>query len=404
MKRKRYKYSKLFRDIYKFRGYTYNEIIIKDDVVHIFLRRTRKTAICSNCGRRNPLRGDSYKRTVRDLDLGTKKCFITFFEEKLRCVCGFRGYEDLNFARSYSRCTIRFEEFIYILCEKMTISDVCDIVQLDWKTVKNIDKYYIKQQIVSLRNITPGRIGIDEIAYEKGHKYLTIVRDLDLNGVIWVGLNRKKETLDEFFNEIGERKQALVELVVVDMWDPYIASIREYCPNADIVIDKFHIVKKANEALDNIRKKEFANANEKERLNMKRKRFIILKRNKNLNEKQRERLSELMRNNDTLYKSYLLKEQISDIFDEDDYENALKRLNEWTDNVFESEIEPFKKMIKTLRKYFYGIRNYFKHKVTNAASEGFNTKINIVRRRAYGFWDIDYFILKIFQTCGVMKL
>jgi transposase len=394
----------LFRDIYKFRGYTYNEIIIKEDVVHIFLRRTRKTATCSNCGKRNPLRGDSYKRTVRDLDLGTKKCFITFFEEKLRCVCGFRGYEYLSFARSYSRCTIRFEEFVYKLCEKMTISDVCDIVQLDWKTVKNIDKYYIKQQIVSLRNITPERIGVDEIAYDKGHKYLTVVRDLELNGVIWVGLNRKKETLDEFFNEIGEQKQALVELVVVDMWDPYIASIREYCPDADIVIDKFHIVKKANEALDNIRKKEFANANEKERLNMKRKRFIILKRNKNLNEKQRERLSELMRNNDTLYKSYLLKEQISDIFDEKDYENALKRLNEWTDNVFESEIEPFKKMIKTLRKYFYGIRNYFKHKVTNAASEGFNTKINIVRRRAYGFWDIDYFILKIFQTCGVMKI
>lgn len=403
MKTKRYNYSKLFRDIYNFSGFRYNEIVINDKNVQIYLKRTRKTATCRKCGRRNPVRNDSYERTVRDLDVGTKECFITFYEEKINCSCGYRGYETVGFARSYSRCTKRYEEFIYRLSQKMTIKDVSKVTGLDWKKVKDIDKFYIKEKIKGLNEITPRRIGIDEIAYEKEHKYLTVVRDLDLNAVIWIGIKRKMETLDEFFKELGELKQQMIQVAVVDMWDPYIASIKKYCSNADIVIDKFHIVKKVNEALDKIRKQEFAQADEQERLNMKRKRFIILKRKKNLSDKQEEKLDELMSKNETLYKAYLLKEQISDIFDESDYENALKRLHNWIKNVQDSDIEPFQKLIKTFKKYSYGVRNYFRYKVTNAGSEGFNTKINIVRRKAYGFRDLDYFILKIFQACGVMR-
>jgi len=224
MKRKRYNYSKLFRDIYRFRGFKYNQIIIKDDVVHIFLTRTRKTATCRNCGRRNPIGLESYKRTIRDLDLGTKKCYITFFEEKLKCTCGYRGYEEINFSRPYSRCTTRFEEYVYLLCQKMTIKDVSEITHLNWKTIKDIDKYYINKQIESLKDISPRRIGVDEVAYDKGHKYLTIVRDLDPNAVIWVGRKRQKDTLDNFFKDIGKIKSNRIELAVLDMWDPYCSS------------------------------------------------------------------------------------------------------------------------------------------------------------------------------------
>jgi transposase len=286
----------------------------------------------------------------------------------------------------------------------MTIKDVSTIVHLNWKTIKDIDKHYIGKQMEKLKNLNPKRIGVDEIAYEKGHKYLTIVRDLDINAVIWVGRKRKKETLDRFFDEIGIEKSFKIKLAVLDMWDPYIASIKEHCPRVEPVFDKFHVIKKVNEALDKIRKREFAEANARERLNMKRKRFIILRRQKNLSDRQMEQLDELMKNNERLYRSYLLKEQISDIFDEEEVEIAVERLREWIRNVEESENTEFKRIVKTIKRYWYGIRNYFKHKVTNAGSEGFNTKINIVRRKAYGFWDLDYFILKIFQACGVMKL
>ena len=403
MKPKRYKYSKLFRDIYNFLGFVYSQIIDNGDVVHIFLRRTRKRAICPRCNRRNPLTYESYKRTIRDLNLSAKQCYVTFFENKIRCKCGFRGYEKLAFTRPYARCTIRFEEFIASICKKMTLSDVCELFRINWKTAKEIDKYYIKQQMANLNHITPRRIGIDEIAYEKGHKYLTIVRDLDLNGVIWIGIDRKEETLNRFFRELGIFKCHQIKIAVVDMWDPYLASLNKHCPNVDIVVDKFHLIKMILNALDKVRKVEFAQASDEERLYMKKKKFVILKRNMNLNDKQKEGLTELMDRNETLYKAYLLKEQISDILDEDNVISALDRLSHWTKNVYDSSIKPLIKCIKTIRKYYYGIYNYFRYKLTNAQSEGFNNKINIVKRKAYGYWDLEYFFLKIFQACGVMR-
>ncbi len=124
---------------------------------------------------------------------------------------------------------------------------------------------------------------------------------------------------------------------------------------------------------------------------------IFLERKKNLDESQeeKEKLNELMRNNETLYEAYLLKEQsISDIFDEDDYDRAFGRLKEWTKNVSDSNLDPFKKVLNTLRRYSYGIGDYFKHRVTNAGSEGFNTKINIVMRKAYGYWGLGLFRLE----------
>lgn len=403
MKPKRYQYSKIFRAIFSFVGYVYNTIIHKADVVFMFLRRTHKTARCPQCGRRNQLSDEFYKRTIRDLNLGPKDCYITYWENKLMCRCGFRGFEKLNFVRPYSRCTIRFEEYVFLLCQKMALTDVCQIAKIDWKTVREIDEYYTMQRIESLRNLSPKRIGVDEIAYQKGHKYLTIVRDLDLNKVIWVGLDRKEETLDMFFDELDPEKRKGIHVASIDMWDPYIASLKKNCPTVEIVYDKFHIIKMINEALDDVRKKEFAKADEEQRINMKKKRFLILRRKKNLTFQQLETLNELMEQNKTLYKAYLLKEQISDIMDEDSKSKAIPRMTKWVKNVIESEIEPLKKCVKTILRYFTGIINYFKYKVTNAGSEGFNNKINLIKRRAYGFRDIEYFKLKIYQACGVMK-
>jgi transposase len=133
---------------------------------------------------------------------------------------------------------------------------------------------------------------------------------------------------------------------------------------------------------------------------MKHKRFLILARNKNLPEEKRHELEQLMQQNTTLYEAYLLKEQILDIFDERDVETALTRLTEWLTNIAKSGITAFDAVIQTMMNYMYGIVNYFKHHLTNAASEGFNNKIQLIKRRAYGFHDIDYFQLKILQSIG----
>ena len=395
----RLKLASVFSKLFDFGAYKLNKVTLEDGVVIISTKRTRKTSDCPKCNRRSSNIERRYKRILRDLNLGEKKCYIEFIEHKINCSCGYRGVEKLEFADRYARQTKRFEEYVARLCQKMSVKDAAETAEIDWKTAKNIDKKYLGQLVIDLKKVTPTKIGVDEVSYRKGHKYLTVVRDLVMGRVIWVEKGRKKETLDLFFSELGKRKSKLIKVAVIDMWDPYIASIKENT-NAKIVFDKFHIVKKVNEALDGLRRQEFANASKEERKNMKNKRFLILSRGKRLDEEEREELKDLMAKNDTLYKGYLLKEQVQDILDEPDEKTALKRLKKWFENVKEAGLKQFDSVANTIKRYYYGVKNYFKYHLTNAASEGFNNKIGVIKRRAYGFHDLEYFKLKILQSCG----
>lgn len=388
------------KDLYKFQGYKFCDSFLEKDSILIVLKRTSKTGVCPCCNTHCRTIHMCRKHKIRDLDLANSKVHIEFYIYEIDCKCGYLGNEKLDFCEDYSRYTKRFEEKVVILCTAMCIKDAAKQLRIGWETTKNIDKRNARKYVVDLSTVTPKGIGIDEIAYEKGHKYLTVVRDIDLQKVIWVGKDRKKETLDEFFKNVGLEKCMQIKLAVCDMWDPYIASIKANT-FAEIVFDKFHIAKVITEAVDAVRKKEFAKADEKERKEMKHKRFLILSRQERLDAKKKETLQDLLLLNKNLYAAYILKEQVLDVFDEESKENATKRLMRWIENVKLSGIEQFQNVIKRIEHYIYGIINYFKHKVTNAQSEGFNNKINIIKRRAYGFRDLEYFKLKILQTCGL---
>lgn len=165
------------------------------------------------------------------------------------------------------------------------------------------------------------------------------------------------------------------------------------------VSDKFHIAKKVNECLS-IRKREFRNAGKDVKKDFKDKRFLILSREENVPEDKKETLDRLLKQNQTLFKAYLLKEQVLDIFDGLNMDFAMDRLKRWKENVTASSIPEFQPLIKLLDSHLYGIKAYFKHRITNAGSEGFNNKINLIKRRAYGFRDIEYFMLKILKYAG----
>ena len=387
----------VFKELYNFEGFSFNEIC-KEDSVIIHLKKKGKTGICPICNKKRRKVIEIRKRKIRDFNILNEKCYILFDAYRISCKCGYRSMEKLDFVLPNEMITKRFSEHIFQLCEKMTLKDAAKFAMVDWRTAKRIDKQILKEKFKDLNNINPTRIGVDEIAHEKGHKYLTIVRDID-KGVIWVGDKRKEETMNQFFTELGKEKTKLITVAVMDMWDPFIKSVKENT-KAEIVFDKFHISKKINEALDNIRKKEFSKADFEERKRMKKKRFLILSRDKNLNNEKREELRTLLEINKNLQVAYILKEQILDIFDEKSKENALLRIEKWKENVINAQVEELRKVIKMMDTYFYGIENYFTHHVTNGASEGYNNKINIIKRRAYGFKDIEYFKLKILQSCS----
>jgi transposase len=391
------KYSKILNRLVCFAGYILYGISFESNTVVISLKKKRITGNCPRCERRCRVI-ESYTRKVRDLDAWGKTCYIKLETYHIKCKCGYYGIEKLDFLDKYSRYTKRFTEYVAMLCKRSTILAASETAKIDWKTTKDIDKRKLKELIKDLSKIDPQGIGVDEIACKKGRKYLTIVRDIE-GGVIWIGDGRKKEVLDKFFQELGKKKCKQITVAVIDMWDPYIASIVENT-NAEIVFDKFHVSKRINEVVDNIRKKEFAQADPEEKKLMKHKRFLILARRKNLELEKRETLDSLIKQNNTLYIAYLLKEQILDVFEEGDAISGIARLYKWFDNVRDAGMEQFSKVIETIKKYLYGILNYFKHQLTNAASEGINTKINVIKRMAYGFRDMEYFKLKILQSCG----
>lgn len=364
------------------------------------LKSRRKCGICPSCGKRCREVETEYERTVRDLDLAHRKCFLRFSQKKIRCKCGYRGLEKLDFVAKSHRVATRMETYVVSLCEKMCLKDVAEITDLDWKTIKNIDREYIRSLLPDIAKLTITRIAIDEIAIMKGHKYFTIIRDYDTGIAIKILLSRSYEETAQALASLGPEKLAMIHFASLDMWDPYIKAIKEQCPNAELIFDKFHVVKKVNEALDLVRKKEFANAEKDERINMKHKRFVILKREENLNQKQKEELQMLMQSNEKLYQAYLLKEQILSIFDDkkSTFEQIKERFDAWFSNILSNQLEEFYAVVDTINHYFYGILNYFRYGMTNAIAEGFNTKINIIKRRAYGFRDLEYFMLKIYQS------
>jgi transposase len=389
----------VFRKMYNFRGFKIDGMFMGGEELIVVLDHSRKRPVCPRCGRHVKQIEEEHVRSVRDLDVSGLRCHLQFPVYKVHCRCGHRGFEKIDFCREYSRCTTRFEEWVAGLCPHMSIKEVSSLVMLDWKTVKTIDKESMRSQITSLDDYKPRVLGVDEVAYAKGHHYLTVVRDLDENRVVWVGVDRKEVTLDLFFAILGRERSKGIEAVVMDMWDPYIASV---CKNtgADIVFDKFHIAKKVNECVDSLRRTLFRKAGKEERRTWKNKRFLVLSRRKNLEDEKKEALQQLLETNQPLYMAYLLKEQLLDILDGGTLNIARMRLETWKNNVAESGLTQFDGLVKTLDNYMYGVLAYFKHRITNAGSEGFNNKINLIKRRSYGLQDLEYFMLKILTICG----
>lgn len=391
--------SVFLKSLFPFKGFKPCVLKLESDII-IGLESLRLTGTCPKCGNLCRNIECEYERLIRDLNLAERECYLRFKQKKIRCKCGFRGLEKLDFVAKYDRVTTRLAAKVAKDCEEATLKEVARRHNLDWKTVKEIDRAHIKTLLPEIGNLQIRRLAIDEIAIMKCHKYFTVIRDYDSGVAVKIFFGRGYEETASALASLGKDKLAKITHISLDMWDPYIKVVKEHCPNAKLVFDKFHVVKKVNEALDEVRRKEFAKATDEERINVKHKRWIILTRENKLNNEQKEKLDELMRKNDRLYKAYLLKEQILSIFDDktSTFEKICDRINCWIENILSNELEEFNIVINTIQNHMYGILNYFRYGMTNAIAEGFNTKINVLKRRAFGYSDLEYFILKIYQS------
>jgi transposase len=289
-------------------------------------------------------------------------------------------------------------------CRETAIDEVADDLHLEWHAVKDLEMQYMQEQLTRAGSPAPRVIGIDEISIGKGHQYRIVVSDLLRGRAIWFGgKDRSEESLDEFYRWLGPKKCGRIRLAVMDMWPAFRSSTLkpENAPQASILYDKFHVLRHLNDAIDKVRKQEYARLSGEDRRYIKGQKYTLLSRWDNLTSKGRTALRVLFRANARLNKAYLLKESFARLWDYGSPEIARQFFDLWRDSLSWQRIKPFQKFARMIEAHWDGVSAYCHegNKIALGFVEGLNNKIRVIQRRAYGLRDEDYLRLKILTCC-----
>lgn len=356
--------------------------------------------ICQRCGQLASGVHSWTQRKIRDLSFATAQTWVTCRYRKLLCAhCQGIHIEDLELFHPYLRVTTRLARYIYQLCELMTVSEVAQHLDIDWKTVKNIDKFYLERDYgqPDLKGLRI--LAIDEISIRKGHNYLTIVLDFLTGRVVFVGKNRKAKTLKRFFNQLSSGQRKRIEAVAMDMWDPFIKAVKDKLPHAKIVFDLFHVVANFNRVIDKVRNSEYRKASKDDKAVFKGAKYLLLKNRKNVRRpSHRQHLKELLKLNQVINTVMILKDKLKHIWTYRSRTWAAKALDQWCDLARSLKNRSVNTFVRMIERYRYGIINHCDHPIHTGKLEGVNNKIKVIKRKAYGFHDVRYFTLKIYQA------
>ena len=354
--------------------------------------------ICSGCLR--PVRKihSTETRILRDLPMSGSQVLIYYTYRKIYCSrCQFK-VEHHDFIEPYARVTIRFAHYIHELCRVMTVLDVARHTGLSWDQVRKIDKKELKKRYsrIKLKNLRI--LCIDEISLKKRHSYLTIIANYLTGQVIAVLQTRTYEALAKFLKRLPLKARKSIQAVAMDMWDPYIKAFKEWCTQAKIVFDPFHVIANYSRVIDKIRREQYRLADDASKELMKKSRYLLLKNPQNLTPDQRPRLKKILKNNELLSAAYLLKDYLKRLWHYKYPKSAEKFLAYWCQLAHETESTYLIKFAESLVNYKYGLINHCRFPIHNAKLEGINNKIKVIKRKAYGYRDLEYFKLKIIQS------
>ena len=339
---------------------------------------------------------------VRDLSCGDARIYLEVELRRVWCRrCGAVKQEKLPWLADSPFYTKRFAFFVGRRCRTATISDVARELHRDWRAVKELDKQYMQEQLRRIGTPGPKAIGVDEISIRKGHTYRIVVSDLIRHRPIWFGgEDRSEASMALFYDWLGDKKSRGVRLAVMDMWKPFRNATLARAPQAAILFDKFHIMRHLGEALDKVRKSEYARLSGKDRRYIKGQKYTLLSRRENLTMEGRHTLKTLLAANKRLNTAYLLKESFGQLWDYEREGWARRFFENWRASLKWQRLEPYEKFTEMIDRHWDGIAAYCKpeNKVSLGFVEGFNNKIRVIQRRAYGLRDQEYLRLKIL-TC-----
>lgn len=361
---------------------------------------------CPDCGKADCTIKDRRERTWRHLDTCQFKTFVV--SPLPRTDCASCGVKTVNppWANGHSRFTLLFERFAIDALLEMNLSAAARLLRITWDEADGIVQRAVQRGLARQDLTKIRRIGIDEKAVLKGHNYITVVCDLDTRKVLWVGRDRTADTLNGFFAGLPRGVAENIECIAMDMWQPFRAACNRWIPGADdkIVLDRFHIDKKLNEAVDTVRKQEHRELKQQGRGDLTGTKYDWLHRPENLAGYRRHHFEAMRQSNLKTARAYALKEQFRRFWYYIYPGNARHFFNDWHSWAVRSRLDPMKKLAKSLHNHLPRIMTYFQFGVTNAIAEGINNKIQTVKKQAYGFRNVERFINKIYFHCAGLKL
>ena len=358
--------------------------------------------MCGACGTTHHTWYDRKRRRVRDLPCADYRIYLDLEVRRVACrQCGTVKRERLDFLLDNALHTKRFARYVGRRCRAGTIRDVAAELHLNWQTVKRLEMDYMREQLRRIGTPGPQVIGIDEVSIRKGHTYRIVVSDLIRRRPIWFGgEDRSEASMDGFYRFLGEKKARRIRLTVMDMWKPFRNSTKKNAPRSAILFDKFHVMKHLGEALDKVRKSEYARLEGKQRHFIKGQKYALLSHPQNLTGTARKNLKLLLAANKRLNTAYLLKESFGQLWDYEREAWARRFFDNWRAGLKWQRLKPYEKFAEMIERHWDGIAAYChpENKVSLGFVEGLNNKIRVLQRRAYGLRDEEYLRLKILTS------
>lgn len=372
----------------------------KGSVMTVKVKTKKEKLQCAYCSSWRVIKSGTKERVFQGIPMGSRPVYIRFNLQRLECKdCKRIRQEKIKFAKAKSPYLNSFRRYILELSQLGTIADVANHLGIGWDMVKEIQKEHLRKKYSKPNLANVKNIAIDEFALEKGHKYMTVVYNLDNGVILYAAKGKDAASLEAFWRRI-HKNHIPIQAVAIDMSPAYISAVFNNLPAATIVFDHFHIVKQLNEELSQLRRELFREeTNINSRKLLKGTRWLLLKNRENLDSEKQEqkRLEEALMVNRPLAIAYYLKEELALLWQQESPEQAQKVLGSWVAKAFASGIRRLRKFANMLLAHRSGILAWYDYPISTGPLEGINNKIKTMKRQAYGFRDNEFFVLKLYS-------
>lgn len=379
------------------KGVTYRSADYIGNAIIFNVETTNHHVNCATCGHRDCIFKGQKVKLLRMPPLGRKQALLSVTMHRLQCKsCDNMWWPQLPFVMGNERYTRYFALTVLDLLRIGTIKAVADFLHVSWNLVKNIHKCKLASTYRRISLTDVKYLGMDEFSIRKNHSYMTIFVDLQTGRILHAVKGTSKEVITPFLKRLKKKARHL-KAIAMDMSVSYTSAVSEILPDVPVVFDRYHIMALMNKQLDDLRRQLHRSLDDEGKRFLKGNRFLLLKNYDTVLDDDRTQLNTLLKANAPLYEMHTMKEQLRLFWQQNTKKEAAFFLTQWLLDAFKSDIKQLRKIASTLTDHLLGVLHYYPDKITNGLLEGLNNKIKTMKRQAYGFRDMEYFTLRLYD-------